>query len=146
MTFMQRLIEALEARLWKFVRIVHSANHDYPYHDYFELKNENEQDTLKTMYTVGTGNVNAHGDQSKRFVSKRMLIWQEIEAVNFRLNDSRNVLITTPIRTPDGVVAMPVYGIELHANINVVYLEIPPERIAHIYCEGVLPEEARDAE
>lgn len=136
----------MNANVWRFFRAVFSANRDYPYHDYVLAENESEDDPLQVVYAVGSGNVDVHGDQSKRFVSKRMLLWTTDDFVHFRLNDSRNVRIPIPVASPDGVTAPIIFAIELHANINTVYVDLPTESELHIYCEGILPEEARDAE
>jgi hypothetical protein len=146
MSLVQRIIAALEAGLWKFVRIVHSSNRDYPYHDYVDLYNPDDDNARLMPYAVGTSNVNLHGDQSKRFVSKRMLIWTTVDSIPVHFNDPRNVAIVLPIRTPDGTTAAITYGMEFHANINAVFVLIPIRTHVYIYCEGVLPEEARDAE
>ncbi len=146
MSFIQRIIEALDARLWKFIRIVHSANHDYPYHDFIKIENESENDVLYGSYAVGTNNINAHGDQSKRFVSKRANIWATKDATTIRFNDSRNVeMELEPILVDDigGIVRV---GKEYHTNVAVVYYAIATESYLYMYFEGVLPEEARDAE
>ena len=146
MTYLQRLLEALESRVWKFVRIVHSTNHEYPYHDYKELVNEDEENSAIFHYVCGEGNVAAHGDQHKYFVSKRMLIWAMHPETYVQLNDSKNVAINIPLKFYDFTALQGVAEIELHTNINEIFVTVPAAKTVYVYCEGVLPEEARDAE
>jgi len=146
MSFVQRILEALDARLWKFIRIVHSANRDYPYHDYFFIENETGED-LNGCYAVGSSNVDLHGDQSKRFVSKRALIWSDGPGTTITLNDSRNTPIMLKPDVYDGVAQnWMVCSLELHTNINTVFYHLHSGQTLCMYFEGVLPEEARDAE
>lgn len=146
MSFIQRIIEALDARLWKFIRIVHSANHDYPYHDYVCIDNSLGDDPISGSYAVGTNNVNAHGDQSKRFVSKRTNIWSDHDGDIVRFNDSRNVGIVLPFKATNIDADIMIWEKEFHTNISVVHYTVGDGNILCMYFEGVLPEEARDAE
>jgi hypothetical protein len=146
MSFIQRIIEALDARLWKFIRIVHSSNHDYPYHDYVTIDNSQGSGILEGVYAVGSSNVDAHGDQSKRFVSKRANMWYEVADTHVHFNDSRNVPISFPPIAWDAEGEPIYYEKEFYTNIAAVYYSIVQGDILHMYFEGVLPEEARDAE
>lgn len=146
MSFIQRIIEALDARLWKFIRIVHSANHDYPYHDFVTINNELGEESLNGMYAVGTSNVDLHGDQSKRFVSKHANLWCMNFATTVRFNDSRNVAIYLPAKLINSTDAVVWCEKEFHTNIAAVYYTVAAGDVLFMYFEGVLPEEARDAE
>lgn len=145
MSFIQRIIEALDAKLWKFIRIIHSANHDLPYHDYVYLINTTG-DTLNGVYKVGANNVDKHGDQSKFFVSKRANIWTDNDATTVQFNDSRNVAIALPPTLVDPTASFWLYKKDFYTNIAVVYYSLPNNSSLWMYFEGVLPEEARDAE
>lgn len=146
MTYVQRLIEALETRLWKFIRIVHSANRDFPYHDFKEIENDDEEDTKTLHYIVGDGNVNKHGNQFKRFVSKRMIIWTREPDTIIKLNHLNNVDIQIPITIFDSGASLFQFTIELRTNIREIWVTLASQGVAWIYCEGVLPQEARNPE
>jgi hypothetical protein len=110
------------------------------------IDNSEGQEVMNGSYAVGTNNVNAHGDQSKRFVSKRANIWTNNGEVTIRFNDSRNIAIPLPPKLCDlnGIILW--YEKEFHANIASVYYSVPATFLLYMYFEGVLPEEARDAE
>jgi hypothetical protein len=134
MSLTQRIIEALEAGLWKFVRIVHTTNHDFPYHDYFYIENESSTDTLIGSYAIGANNKDRHGDQSKLFVSKHTVPVVIGGETTFEFNDSRNVVFDFNVNTMD-----------FYCNVNVLFYSIGPTNKFGMFFEGVLPEEARDA-
>lgn len=146
MTWVQTILAALEARLWKFVRAIISANHDYPYHDFIFIDNSESEEDLAGIYVVGTSNINAHGDQTKRFVSKHTNIWSDFIDNTVKFNDSRNVDVYLPIRAVDTVETMAIYEKEFHTNISSVHYNVVAGQRLWMYFEGVLPEEARDAE
>lgn len=140
------LIEFWKDRLWRFFRVIVSTNRDFPYHDYVEIENEDEENELKSHYVVGTATLDCHGDQSKRFVSKRALIWCESSAATIRINHANNPEINLPLKFVLAAPPMSIFEIELHTNISSIYYTIPAEYKLYMYFEGVLPEEARDAE
>lgn len=140
------IVEFWKDRLWRFFRVIALTNRDFPYHDYFELTNEDEENDLNGCYQVGTSNVDKQGDQHKRFVAKRTVIWADTPSTSVRLNDSKNVEVFLPIIFIDVASNNLRYGLECHANINEIHYTIPAEGTISIYCEGVLPDEARDAE
>lgn len=146
MSFMQRIIDKLDAELWHFVRVIHSANHDYPYHDFVKIVNESSQDALVGSYNVGQANLNKQGDQHKLFVSKITNIFAGSSGTTIKLNDSKNVAIDLPIIIAETATSPRVYGKEFHTNISVVYYSISPGDVLYMHFEGVLPQEARDAE
>jgi hypothetical protein len=131
MSLIQRLEAWLNANVWRFFRAVFSANRDYPYHDYLCVT-----DTTPTgFYEVGQNQINCHGNQSKRFVSKSTLIIAT-EDVQVRFNDAKNVVID--------LLANVLY--EFKSNIWQVFFWTPDEdKAIHFYFEGVLPDEARTA-
>ena len=136
------LISEVKVGVWQFWRLVSSANHDYPYHDYVKLENE-EQDDAVIPYIVGSSNIRARGDQSKLFVAKRTLLWSP-NTIDFRLNSPNNVLIRLK---PHGVDASgTIYQMELHTNIHAIYFVLETGFQVHAYFEGVLPYEARNPE
>jgi hypothetical protein len=146
MSLTQRLEAWLNANVWRFFRAVFSANHDYPYHDFAVIDNSQGGDPVTAMYAVGTNNVNAHGDQSKRFVSKHANIWTNDPTTVVRFNDSRNVPIVLPLIFGIVEPEMATYEKEFYTNIAAVYYTVPAGKTLWMYFEGVLPEETRDAE
>jgi hypothetical protein len=107
------------------------------------IDNSAGQDVLIGTYAVGENNLNAHGDQSKRFVAKRTIFTSLVGVTVIHLNDSRNVAII-PIQNMDAINT--IYELELHTNIANVTYEVPIGATLYMYFEGVLPEETRDAE
>lgn len=146
MSFVQRLINALDARVWQFIRAIISANHDYPYHDYIQIDNESESEELDSVYIVGTSNVNRRGDQKKRFISKQMWIAVTNEDDEIHLNHKDNVTIYPYLTAQHSNLGSGINWMRINTNVSDVYYTIQPQSSILIYCEGVLPQEARDAE
>lgn len=131
---------------WVFQKRVTSTNHDYPFHDFKSYENEEEEDSIIVCYRVGEGNVNAQGDQHKYFVAKRLLVYSADGQPYVRFNHSNNVTIPVSLIASDSAGGNFTWFMEFHANINIVWIVVPAQAQVNIYCEGVLPEEARDAE
>lgn len=147
MSLTQRIEAWLEANIWRFFKAVFSSNRDYPYHDETAYDNTEGQDPLVGMYQVGSNNVDANGDQSKRFVSKRAILVGFPDPAEIRLNDSRNVALNHWLPYMfDPTTPTSRWMMELHTNINAIYFSIPAGSALLMYFEGVLPQEARDAE
>lgn len=146
MSFIQRIINALDAGIWKFIRVVHSANHDYPYHDFILLDNTEGEEDLIGHYVVGTDNVNAHGDQHKKFVSKRTVINVLGDPAEIKFNHADNVTVIPPVTFVDAVAGITFCIEEYHTNISEIFYSVPAGSRLLLYFEGVLPQEARDAE
>jgi hypothetical protein len=118
--------------IWQFWRLVGSMNRELPYHDYTMVNVTVDP----RFYAVGTNNVNAHGSQRKRFVSKSTLVWSSGDTA-IRFNDNNNQTMILPDHT----------WIEFKSNISSVYWDaLAPYRYILMYFEGVLPEEARFTE
>lgn len=139
MSTLLELIGKVKVHVWQFWRAVFSANHDYPYHDYFYYDNQ-VGDPVDVPYAVGSNNVDAHGTQRKRFTAKRTLLWT-VTQVSFRLNSPNNVLI--PIKVHQLLEEGFVLQMELHTNISSIIFTIPAGGVIYAYFEGVLPDEAR---
>ena len=73
-------------------------------------------------------------------------MWSYYEPCTIRLNDSRNVGISMYQTVPTIAGELSMYFIEFHTNISQVFYSIPADGALYMYFEGVLPEEARDAE
>lgn len=131
---------------WLFQKRVTLTNHDYPYYDYYQYENTEEEGSVDVHYVCGQENVNKDGDQHKYFVSKRMLIWCEDAGTVIRLNHNNNAAITLKYSIWLDTWDLMFYAIELHTNIADIYATVAALDTIHIYCEGVLPEETRDAE
>lgn len=132
MSFTQRLINALETGLWKFVKVVLSANREYPFHDYESVGDGSEP----VAYRVGQNQVDLHGDQTKHFVAKSTLVYSDV-ACTIRFNHTNNVAIAILANT----------WYEFKSNVTYVYVSaIGAQGTIYMYFEGVLPQEARDAE
>lgn len=133
MSFIQRMFARLESGLITFINAVTLANREYPYHDYHVF---DENSTIDT-YVVGQNQIDAHGNQSKRFVSKSTLIHSTVDT-HVHFNDSKNVAVT--------ILASTWY--EFKSNIWQVFTDIPSDEDVYIkfYFEGVLPNEARSPE
>lgn len=129
-----------------FQKRVTSTNHDYPFHDFVMIDATEESNPIVFHYVVGQGNVAQQGDQHKYFVSKRLIIWTDRSGLTLRLNHANNVLITPPLVLIDDAAGESMWRLEFHTNINEVFVNIDDGNTAYIYCEGVLPEETRDAE
>jgi hypothetical protein len=125
-------ISKVRVGIWQFVRLVLSANREYPYNDYHHVTNQSEN----MFYIVGSNQIDAHGAQHKLFVSKSTLVYST-EDTHVHFNDSRNVA--------DVILALTWY--EFKHNIAAVYFPIPSsDNDLYLYFEGVLPEEARSPE
>lgn len=145
MSLTQRIEGWLASNLFKHLKVVIQANRDYPYHD-FHLFTHEEASAMWLQWNIGEGNINSGGDQKKRFVSKRLILWSDQELI-FRLNDRNNVSITAkPIYFYDGSEVSTAYEIEIHTNVSIVYVYCASEKYYYAYAEGVLPQETRDAE
>jgi len=133
---MATLLEAIskvKVGIWQFIRLVFSANRDYPFHDYKYLADGSEP----AWYIVGSANVDARGDHSKLFVSKSTLIIVTQDTV-VRFNNTRNVAQT--LRAANS-------PYEFYGNIWAVNVtDIGEGGAVYMYFEGVLPEEARAPE
>lgn len=143
---MDKILKILNENIWLPIKAIFASNRDFPYHDYIEIDNSQSEDELSGSYQIGTANVNLHGDQMKRFVAKRTLIYADYLGATVKFNNSNNVeipLIETVIGV-DGAVYR--YKGEYHCNITTIYYTIPDGTILQIYTEGVLPQETRDAE
>jgi hypothetical protein len=133
-------LSRVKSHVWEFFRGVWSANHDYPYHDYFNYTNQGG-DPVVVPYIVGSNMVDAHGTQRKLFTAKRTLLWTS-EAVSFRLNSPNNVLI--PVKWHQFVLEETILRqMELHTNVSSIIFTIPAGGTIYAYFEGVLPDEAR---
>lgn len=146
MTFVQRVIEALDSGIFKFIKAVFSANHDYPFHDYKKVQNPDEENRQVMQYVVGEGNKDINGNQHKLFVSKRMLIWTYDNDTTIRLNDTNNVEIDLPLKIYTDSENEIMFAIELRTNISKVFISLAAEKNCYVYCEGVLPQETRNPE
>lgn len=125
-------ISKVRVGIWQFVRLVLSANREYPYHDYHRATEQ----TVNPFYIVGSNQIDAHGAQHKLFVSKSTLVYSTADT-HVHFNDSRNVAV--------GILALTWY--EFKHNIAAVYFPIPDtDEELRLYFEGVLPEEARSPE
>uniref|UniRef100_A0A6M3X525 Uncharacterized protein n=1 Tax=viral metagenome TaxID=1070528 RepID=A0A6M3X525_9ZZZZ len=103
-------------------------NHDLPYHDYKAFTDADNA----TAYTVGDDNVDAHGSQRKRFVSKSTLLIAT-GATTVRFNHSRNVLMTLIANVP----------YTFFSNVHTLIIgTIAAQATLYAYFEGVLPEDA----
>ena len=132
MSFTQRLLAALEAGLWKVVKVIIGANREFPYHDFKTLDDGDEP----VVYQVGKTQVDLQGDQKKFFVSKSTLIISDVTCT-IRFNSTDNAPIT--IR--------PNIYYEFLSNISKVYVSaIGTGGYIDMAFEGVLPQETRDAE
>ena len=133
MSVIQRMLARLESGLITFVNMVTLANREYPYHDYTVFDANSTDD----MYVVGQNQIDAHGNQSKRFVSKSTLIYSTGDA-HVHFNDSKNVAVA--------ILALTWY--EFKSNIWQVFTDIPQgeDEFIKFYFEGVLPDEARSPE
>jgi len=102
------------------------ANWDFPYHDFADF----EEAAEGSVYVVGTNNVDAHGSQRKRFVSKSTLFYSTA-AATVRFNHSDNVIITIPANVL----------ITFVSNIREVHI-VDVGQDAHLYAwfEGALPD------
>lgn len=132
---MSTLLDAIakvKVSIWQFIRLVFSANREYPYHDVWN--NDDYSDT--GIYVVGSNQINAHGDQHKLFVSKSTLIFSEV-FLSLRFNSPKN--------EPVPILANTWY--EFKSNIWTVYWDVGTlSGMLWLYFEGVLPEEARNPE
>jgi len=129
MSALNYVVEKLKSGVITFVNMVTLANRDYPYHDTQVVSTGDVG-----VYVVGDNNVNAHGNQSKRFVSKSTLI-MSTAAIDIYFNDSKNVAVS--------LVAGVWY--EFKSNIWQVFYDLTDigEVVLYLYFEGVLPNEAR---
>ena len=119
----------IEAGLKPYIPMVINANRDFPYHDYKKF----EAGVEPAVYNVGEANREAHGDQTKLFVSQQTLIYSD-GACTIRFNNAENVLID--------ILAAVTYMFE--SNIKSIHvISIAAEKTLYCYFEGVLPEEAR---
>lgn len=150
---MKGILETLNENIWLPIKAIFSANHDYPYHDQASIINPDEENKLLYHYHVGQNNLSANGDQSKTFVSKRMIIthystthWTQGISVTIRLNHSQNTIVYLSPKIIDAVNDIYIWEKEIRTNVTDVYIVIPEEESIMIYCEGVLPQETRDAE
>jgi hypothetical protein len=125
-------ISKVRVGIWQFVRLVLSANREYPYNDFHYIDHQ----STNRFYIVGSNQINRHGAQHKLFVSKSTLVYST-EETDVTFNDSRNVV--------DLILANTWY--EFKHNISSVYFPIPgADQFLLLYFEGVLPEEARSPE
>lgn len=131
---------------WMFQKRTTNTNHSYPYHDYKALNIAVIDDEAEAHYVVGESNTDKRGDQHKKFVSKRMIITSTNVLAYIRLNHSGNIEIPLEVFTLDGTAEATYYRREFHTNITDVFVRVESSASVHIYCEGVLPEETRDAE
>lgn len=112
-----------------------NMNWDYPYHDCLIISNTEGQDPITGSFTPGMNNVDAHGDQTKLFVSKRTRFTHgNVDGEEIHFNDARNVNIAD------------FEDLWFFTSVSVIYYVIPAGGYLKIYVEGVLSEEARDAE
>lgn len=132
---MSTLLEAIskvKVGVWQFIRLILSANREYPYNDYHHA----DAQSTNGFYVVGSNQIDAHGSQHKLFVSKSTLILST-EDTHLHFNDSRNVAVTILMNT----------WYEFKHNVAAVYFPIPgADKDLYLYFEGVLPEEARSPE
>lgn len=132
MSFVQRMLAKLESGLITFINMVTLANRDLPYHDFFHW----EETASDSSYVVGQNQIDAHGTQSKRFVSKSTLIFST-ERTNVRFNDSKNNAIIIEANT----------WYEFKTNIwQVFVVALSDDQEMFFIFEGVLPNEARSPE
>jgi hypothetical protein len=123
------IADKIKSGLITFINVVTLANRDYPYHDALEIS----AGGTGLTYVVGQNQIDAHGNQAKRFVSKSTLI-MSTEDTNVKFNDSKNVNVP--------LVANVWY--EFKSNIWQVFYTTPTNgKYVYFYFEGVLPIEAR---
>lgn len=129
MSVLNYIVDKLKSGVITFINAVILANRDFPYHDYKVVSSGSSG----FMYAVGQNQVDAHGNQSKLFVSKSTLIISTADTT-VQFNDAKNVTID--------ILANILY--EFKSNIWQVFYKIPTgtDEI-HFYFEGVLPEEQR---
>lgn len=132
MSYLNNVLELIAAGYSKFISLIVRSNRELNYHDHHHA----DETSTANAYVVGTNNVNAHGNQSKRFVSKSTLIYSTF-ATTVRFNDVRN--------QANAILANTYY--EFKSNIWQVFFSIPEqEGDIYFWFEGVLPEEARSPE
>lgn len=132
MAFIDYIASLTKAGLHKFLGLITLTNRDYPYHDFVTYEDGEEP----IAYQVGTNNKDTQGDQSKLFVSKSTMILSDVECT-IRLNHTAN----TPITIRANV------QYEFMSNVTMVYVSaIATGGYIDLGFEGVLPNEARDAE
>lgn len=133
MSALNYIVTKLKSGVLTFINAIILANREYPYHDHVIY----EAGVEPISYVVGSANVSANGSQRKLFVSKSTLIYCNKD-ITVRFNDANNVLVTIPAA---------VTPIEFHSNIyNIIIVSIGVQGTLHIWCEGVLPDEARSSE
>jgi hypothetical protein len=143
MSLTQRLEAWLNSNVWRFFRAVFNTNRDFPYHDYVVIDNSEGTGAINGVYQVGQSNMDLHGDQAKRFVSKRTLILCTDSSTVIVFNDSKNVPMI-PFYDQDTLNNL--IRQEYHTNIHAVYYSVATNDMLLMYFEGVLPQEARNPE
>lgn len=133
--WLAKLIEKLAAKCHTFVHLHIGANHDLPYHDILFVDNSQGGTTLEGYYVVGENNVQAHGNQRKRFVSKHTYIRISDFTITVSLNDVHNLNIIGTVNP-----------LELFTSIHSVYYSVVAGATLYALFEGVLPQEARNPE
>ncbi len=136
MSLLQRFEAWLESNTWRFFRVVHTTNWDFPYHDELFIDNSGGQDAIVGAYPVGKTNRDAHGNQAKLFVSKHTIITDSGVSDELCFNDSKNINIY-----PNAL-----EGLDIYTNIHTVFYSVAAGSTLRIYFEGVLPQEARNPE
>jgi hypothetical protein len=117
----------------RFIPETRNMNRDYPFYD---CKVE-EITTAVSSYAVGHNQVNAHGDQRKKFVSKSTLVYCTEDAYLI-FNNSKNVA--------NYILANTWY--EFKSNVyEVFYCTVQAQSaVIKLYFEGTMPAEARSPE
>lgn len=129
MTYVQRLLEKLNAGLHAFVSVLINANRDFPYHDYETATTT----ATKVAYEVGENNRGLNAEQNKLFVSKSTLMYCTTNTY-VNLNSPQNVDVL--------LIANNFYTFKSNIK-SVFYRYVASEGIIYIWAEGVLPQEAR---
>lgn len=102
------------------------ANHDFPYHDQATFLIGD----IGSSYVVGDNNVDAHGSQRKRFVSKSTL-FHCTAAAQVRFNHASNVVIDIPANVL----------ITFVSNIREIHIVTVADQVTlYAWFEGALPD------
>lgn len=129
MSLLNKIASMVNTGVIQFLNLVGLANRDYPMHDYILVSDGEDP----YHYVVGKPNLDAGGDQKKLFVSKSTLMFATANTT-IRLNSTSNVTQLILANT----------WYEFHSNVRAVYvLDVGTDGTIYIYCEGVLPKEAR---
>lgn len=132
MSLLDYLVGRLRRGVITFIHAVTLSHRDWPYHDFHTEATLEDYQT----YRVGENNVGLNGDQHKLFVSKSTLIMatQDADVVFNHSNNAPILLLANNWYTFKSNIYQIHYA--RHETTGDIY----------IYCEGVLPQEARRPE